>query len=339
MDNTLQKQIQEITDKLEQGVRDVFTGENYARYLTTMSKFHNYSLNNIILIAMQKPNASLIAGYHAWKKLHGRQVMKGEKGIKILAPSPYKVKKVVEKIDPITKKAIIGNDGKSIKEEKEIIIPAYKVVTVFDVSQTEGRELPTLGVNELTGEVEGYNLFFKALDESCPVPIRFDAIEGSTKGYFSRTKNEIVIKQGMSQIQTIKTAVHERAHQILHSDQNQGSRSRSRKEVEAESVAYAVCQHYGIDTSDYSFAYIAGWSDGKDTPELKNSLDLIRKTASQMISIIDKALEEIGHEKENSKNERPSVLVSLHMKKEHARKVESNHDRSNIEKINRMGER
>lgn len=339
MDNSLQKQMQEITDKLEQGVQDVFTSENYARYLKTMSKFHNYSLNNIILIAMQKPDASLIAGYQAWKKLHGRQVMKGEKGIKILAPSPYKVKKMVDKIDPITKKAIIGNDGKSVKEEKEIVIPAYKVVTVFDVSQTEGRELPTLGVNELTGEVESYDLFFKALDESCPIPIRFEAIEGSTKGYFSRTKNEIVVKQGMSQIQTIKTTVHERAHQMLHSDQNQGSQSRSNKEVEAESVAYAVCQHYGIDTSDYSFAYIAGWSDGKDTPELKNSLDLIRKTASQMISIIDKALEEIGHEKENSKNERPSVLASLHRKQEQARKAESDHDRSNVEKTNRMGVR
>lgn len=240
---------------------------------------------------------------------------------------------MVDKIDPVTQKAIIGNDGKSIKEEKEIVIPAYKVVTVFDVSQTEGRELPTLEVNELTGEVEEYDLFFKALDKSCPVPIRFEAIENGTKGYFSRIKNEIVIKQGMSQTQTIKTAVHERAHQMLHSDQNQGLQSRSSKEVEAESVAYVVCQHYGIDTSDYSFAYIASWSDGKDTPELKKSLDLIRKTASQMISVIDKTLEEISHER-TRENERPSVLENLHTKQEQARRADG--ARSSIEKNSRI---
>ena len=293
MDNALQKQLQEITDRLEQGVSDIFTSENYIKYLETMSKFHNYSLNNIILINMQKPDATMIAGYNAWKKLHGRQVMKGEKGIKILAPSPYKVKRSVEKLDSQTQKPIIGQDGKPVMVEKEIIIPAYKVVSVFDVSQTEGKELPTLGVNELTGEVDGYDAFFEAINKCCPVPIMFEEIKDGAKGYFSHAFNYIAIKEGMSQQQTIKTAIHEMAHQKLHSGENGLKQSKRSREVEAESTAYTVCQHYGIDTSDYSFTYVAGWSKGKEMSELKDSLDIIRKAASEMITDIDQALEEL----------------------------------------------
>lgn len=303
MDNALQKQLQEITDRLEQGVSDIFTSENYIKYLETMSKFHNYSLNNIILINMQKPEASLIAGYNAWKKFHGRQVMKGEKGIKILAPSPYKVKRSVEKLDPQTQKPIIGQDGKPVMEEKEITIPAYKIVSVFDVSQTEGKELPTLSVNELAGEVDGYDAFFEAINKCCPVPIMFEEIKDGAKGYFSHAFNYIAIKEGMSQQQTIKSAIHEMVHQKLHSGENGLKQSKRSREVEAESTAYTVCQHYGIDTSDYSFTYVAGWSKGKEMSELKDSLDIIRKTASEMITDIDQALEELYLEKVENKQE------------------------------------
>ena len=327
MDNSLQKQMQEITDRLEKGVQEIFSGENYKKYLAAMSKFHNYSLNNLILIMLQKADASLIAGYQAWKKLHGRQVMRGEKGIKILAPSPYKVKRMVDKIDPETQKPVKGKDGKIIKEEKEIVVPAYRMVTVFDVSQTEGRELPTIGANELTGAVDGYDSFLKALDKSCPVPIKFKEIEGKAKGYFSLTENEIAVKQGMSEIQTVKTIIHEMAHQKLHSGLDAVKQTRSSKEVEAESIAYVVSQHYGIDTSDYSFSYVVGWSDGKETTELKNSLDVIRKTASEMISDIDGALEEIHLVNSRDKNTKISVLTNLHDKQERIRKES---DRSSL---------
>lgn len=326
MDNSLQKQMQEITDRLEKGVQEIFSGENYKKYLAAMSKFHNYSLNNLILIMLQKPDASLIAGYQAWKKFHGRQVLKGEKGIKILAPSPYKVKRMVDKLDPKTQKPIRDKDGEIIKEEKELVVPAYRVVTVFDISQTEGKELPTLGVNELSGTVDGYDLFLKALDKSCPVPIKFKEIEGKVKGYFSLTENEIAVKQGMSEIQTMKTILHEMAHQRLHSDLDV-RQTRSSKEVEAESIAYVVSQHYGIDTSDYSFSYVVGWSDGKETTELKNSLDVIRKTASEMISDIDGALEEIHLVNSRDKNTKMSVLTNLHDKQERIRKES---DRSSL---------
>ncbi len=340
MDNALQKQLQEITDKLEQGVNDIFTSENYRKYLETMSKFHNYSLNNIILINMQKPGASMIAGYNAWKKLHGRQVMKGEKGIKILAPSPYKVKRSVEKLDPQTQKPILGQDGKPVMEEKEITIPAYKVVSVFDVSQTEGKELPTLGVDELSGDVDGYDEFFEAIKKSCPVSIRFEEIQDGAKGYFSHTSNYIAVKEGMSQQQTIKTALHEMTHQKLHSGENRLKQNRRNMEVEAESTAYTVCQHYGIDTSDYSFTYVAAWSEGKETSELKDSLDRIRKAASEMITDIDHALETLQQEK----MKRPSVLDNLHTKQEQVKKTQ--HDQSSKaaedqrhEKMNRRVER
>lgn len=340
-----QNQLQEIMDKLEQGVKNVFSSEKYTQYLMTMAKFHNYSLNNILLINMQKPSATLVAGYNAWKKLHGRNVMKGEKGIKILAPSPYKVKRQVEKIDPQTRKPVLDKDGQPVTEEKEITIPAYKVVSVFDVSQTEGKELPTLA-NELTGEVENFDIFFDALTRACPVPISYKEISSGAKGYFSYADNEIAVKQGMSQLQTVKTTVHEMTHQKLHSNPNLldplHMQTRSSKEVEAESVAYVVCQHYEIDTSDYSFSYVAGWSEGKETPELKESLDTIRKAASEMIMDIDKALEEIS--KEMIKDKKPSLLNNLHKKQEQIKNTEKGKQQStvkkhNIEKNQREGER
>ncbi len=316
----LQKQLQEITDRLEQGVRDVFTSENYKKYLSAMSRFHNYSLNNILLIAMQKPDATLIAGYTAWKKLHGRQVMRGERGIKILAPAPYTVKRDITKTDPITQKPVIGEDGRPETEEREVVIPAYKIVSVFDVSQTEGKEIPTLGINELTGDIKDYDTFFKALCMSCPVQVSFEKISTNAKGYFSHAENRIAVKEGMSQMQIVKTTLHEMAHQKLHSGQEQ--QDRSTKEIEAESVAYVVCQHYGIDTSDYSFSYVAGWSEGKEIPELRDSLDTVRKASLELIYSIDTSLEEINYIMEAKRSvaidtdKRPSLVENLHRKQE-----------------------
>ena len=278
------EKLKEITDRLEQGITELFDSERYREYLRVMSKFHNYSFNNTLLIAMQKPDASLVAGFSAWKNNFGRNVIKGQKGIKIIAPSPYKVKQEMKKIDPHTQQPIIGKDGKPVTEEKEITIPAYKVVSVFDVSQTEGRELPDIAVNELTGDVERYRDFFAALEKTSPVPIGFEQIPGSSHGYYHLEDKRIAIQEGMSELQTLKTAIHEIAHAKLHDidlnapeNEQQPRIDRRTREVEAESVAYTVCQHYGLDTSDYSFGYIAGWSSGKELAELKGSLETIRK--------------------------------------------------------------
>ena len=303
-DNTQYQKVKEITDQLEQGIQDLFESEKYMSWLRTMSKFHDYSLNNTLLIAFQRPDATLVAGYTAWQKQFGRQVQKGEKAIKILAPAPYKEKVEIEKIDPITRTPILDADGKPVREVQEVTRPAFKVVSVFDVSQTEGREIPSLGVDELSGDVREYEMFFEALKRSCPVPMEFENIEGSAKGYYHQMEQRIAIREGMSQVQTIKTAIHEMAHQRLHAVDPLDEKSeiinqtRSSKEVEAESVAYTVCQHYGIETSDYSFAYVAGWSHGKETPELKASLNTIRKTANEMITEIDGHIAEINKEME-----------------------------------------
>ena len=293
------EKLKEITDRLEQGIAELFDSERYKEYLKVMSKFHNYSFRNTVLIAMQKPDASLVAGFSAWKNNFGRNVMKGQKGIKIIAPSPFKIRQEVEKIDPHTQKPIIGKDGKPVTEEKEVKIPAYKVVSVFDVSQTEGKELPDIAVDELTGDVDRYKDFFAALEKTSPVPIAFENIGGGSHGYYHLEDKRIAINEGMSELQTLKTAIHEIAHAKLHDiDLNapkdeQPRVDRRTREVEAESVAYTVCQHYGLDTSDYSFGYVAGWSSGRELSELKSSLETIRSAAAEIINSIDENLAEL----------------------------------------------
>ena len=293
------EKLKEITDRLEQGITELFDSERYKEYLKVMSKFHNYSFRNTVLIAMQKPDASLLAGFSAWKNNFERNVMRGQKGIKIIAPSPYKIKQEMQKIDPHTQKPIIGKDGKPVTEEKEITIPAYKVVSVFDVSQTEGKELPDIAVDELTGDVDRYKDFFAALEKTSPVPIAFENIGGGSHGYYHLEDKRIAINEGMSELQTLKTAIHEIAHAKLHDiDLNapkdeQPRVDRRTREVEAESVAYTVCQHYGLDTSDYSFGYVAGWSSGRELSELKSSLETIRSAAAEIINSIDENLAEL----------------------------------------------
>lgn len=276
---TQKERIKEITEQLEAGVVAVFESDAYKTYLKCMSKFHNYSLNNTLLIALQRPDASLVAGYNAWKKDHGRQVRKGEKGIKIIAPCKYKVE--LEEKDDDGNQKITEHMG-------------FKVATVFDVAQTEGKELPTIGVNELTGDVSDYRKLFNALTEICPVPIYTEDIQNGAKGYYSDAERKIVIKSDMSQLQTLKTMIHEMAHEKLHAKEHLDPNhpvDRRTKEVEAESIAYTLCQHYSLDSSDYSFSYIAGYSSGKDIKELKASLERIRSAADEMITGIDKALE------------------------------------------------
>lgn len=290
------EQLKEITDKLEQGVSDVFSSDNYKQFLDTMAKFPRYSVNNNILIMMQKPDAQMCQSFTGWKEM-GRFVKKGEKGIKILAPAPYTIQREQTKLDD-RGNPMLDKDGEPIMESVEIKVNAFKVVSTFDVSQTEGKELPTLGVDELTGGVDGYGTFMEALKEVCPVPMTFENIEGGAKGFYSQTEKRIAIQEGMSEAQTVKTAIHEMAHQKLHAIENNGPKqTRGSKEVEAESVAYTVCQHYGIDTSDYSFSYVAGWSEGKEMPELKASLDTIRRAASEMITAIDEKVEELVTQK------------------------------------------
>ena len=305
-ENKNAQQVREITDKLEQGIKELFESERFKEYLRTMSKFYNYSFNNTLLIAMQKPEATYVAGYTSWQRNFDRQVMKGEKGIKILAPAPYKAQEEREKIDPLTQKPVIGADGKAVTETVEVLRPAFKVVSVFDVSQTDGKELPDIIVDELKGTVENYEAFFDALKQESPVPISFEDIPGGAKGFFSPVESRIAIQESMSEIQTVKTAIHEIAHAKLHAvkpDEKtapEEKKDRHTKEVEAESVAYTVCQRYGIETSDYSFGYIAGWSSGKETKELKSSLDTIRKTAAEMIEGIDAKLKVLLAEKAQS---------------------------------------
>lgn len=298
--------VKEITDKLEAGIQALFESEAFKNYLKTLSKFHDYSLNNTILIAMQKPDATLVAGYTAWQKNFGRQVQKGETGIRILAPTPYKKQMEVDRLDPVTQKPVLNPDGSTAKDLKEIMVPAFKVVNVFDVSQTDGKPLPTIGVDELSGNVTNYEMFFEALKRACPVPVGFEDIPSGAKGYYHTVDQRIALQEGMSQVQTVKTMIHEMAHQKLHAidpkdlPPEEPRLTRNAKEVEAEAVAYTVAQHYGIETSDYSFAYIAGWSHGKDTPELKASLDRIRKAADEMITSIDEQFLGIRREKESA---------------------------------------
>lgn len=305
-------ELHQITDKLEKGVKDVFQSDKYKQFLNVMAKFPRYSVNNTMLIMMQRPDAQLCQSFTGWKQM-GRYVKKGEKGISILAPAPYKIEREQTKLDE-KGRPVFDADGEPVKEKVEVTIRAFKVVKTFDLSQTDGKELPTIGPSELVGNIEGYPKLLQALQEISPVPVSFELIDGDAKGFYHLEDKKIVVQDGMSEVQTIKTLLHEMAHQKLHDKDNVPEAkdiSRNGKEVEAESVAYVVCQHYGINTSDYSFSYVAGWSEGKETPELKASLDKIRQTASEFIYQIDQRMEVLMAEKEQvqetAKAENPFV--------------------------------
>ena len=311
---TEKQKVQEITEKLEQGIKELFESEKYKTYLNTMSKFHNYSFNNTMLIAMQKPDATLVAGFKAWQKNFDRHVKKGEKGIRILAPAPYKIKEERDKIDPVTQELLLDKDGNPQKEEVEITIPAFRAVSVFDVAQTDGKPIPELAAKELLSDVEGYQDMIRAVEAISPVPIELEEIAGDSKGYYDREAKRIAVQENMSESQTLKTMIHEVAHSKLHSKEveqdEQMKKDRNTKEVEAESIAYTVCQHFGVDTSDYSFGYIAGWSSGRDTKELRASMDTIRRTASELITGIEEQLQELQRNREVSQEQtKESILL------------------------------
>lgn len=315
---TEKQKVKEITDRLEEGLKELFESKKYKSYLSMMSKFHNYSANNIQLITMQCPDATFVAGYKAWQTEYNRHVNRHEQGIRILAPAPYTMKKERDKVDPVTGEIVLDRDGMPQKEEVEIRIPAFRVVHVYDVSQTDGEPLPELEVKELLTTVEDYEDFIKAVSYISPVPVGFEDIPGDTRGYFSPSEKRIAVQEGMAQSQTIKTMVHETAHAILHdkevdrsNGQNIPVKDERTKEVEAESIAYTVCQHFGIDTSGYSFGYIAGWSSGKDMKELKSSLDTIRRTASELIMGIEEQLLELQRDRELMQEQEKEGLLLI----------------------------
>lgn len=334
--------VKELTAKLEQGVKDIFNNpdknngfdpEAYKEYLKNISKFHRYSFNNCMLIAMQNPDASLVAGYKTWEKEFERHVKKGEKGLKILAPSPYKIWQEQNKIDPQTNQPVLDANGKNVTEKVQVTIPSYRAVTVFDVSQTEGRELPRALSHgygkELKGNIENFDKFMEALKEISPVPIEYKTLYNGSKGYFSPGEEKIVINTDMEQIQTVKTGVHEVAHAILH-DPAKGTEkdsglTRGEKEVQAESVAFVVCQRFGIDTSDYSFSYVGNWSSGKELKELTASMSTIQKAAAGLIDSIEEKLKEMEHTKdapdkksENVKEDPEQETTKIELTKEPA---------------------
>lgn len=295
------QQMKEITERLEQGVKDIFTSEMYTTYLRTMAKFHNYSFNNTLLIAMQRPDATLVAGFNAWKNKFNRYVKKGEKGIQIIAPAPIKEVEEREKIDKDTGLAVLNENGEPEMERVEYVIPRFRVTTVFDVSQTDGKPIPSLEVNELTASVKDYALLTAAIEQVSPVSMRFDEIEGDAKGYYSDADKEICIQVGMGESQTIKTMIHEVAHAMLHNSdfmkQRGEEKDRLTKETEAESIAFTVCSALGIDTSDYSFPYVASWASGKEMKELKDSMDTIRLTAADFLEKLEAAVAERSAER------------------------------------------
>ena len=306
-------QTQQIVEQLEKGVSEVFESDQYKQYLQVMSKFHSYSYNNILLIAMQCPGATMVAGYESWQRLFKRHVSKGEKAIKILAPCPYKKVIMQDVTDPITHQPLKNSNGEVIKEKVQITIPAFRPVSVFDVSQTEGEPLPEMAsVQELIGEVDGFDTLQEIVESMAPCAVYHKDIEGSAKGYYSPADNQIVIKNGLSQQQEIKTMIHEIAHSLLHNSEKMKDKkiSRNDMEVQAESVAYTVCSALGIDTSDYSFGYIAGWSNGKDIKELKNALDLICDTSSSMIFHIENKLTE-RYEEKYGKNHGEAASIEI----------------------------
>ena len=319
------ERIQELTDKLEKGIAQVFDSDQYALYLKTMSKFHRYSFRNVLLIFSQCPEASHVAGFNAWKKDFGRTVKRGEHGIQILAPVTYTTLEAQPVLDPVTLKPLLNPDG----TVKTVVAPvkrqSFKVAHVFDISQTEGPELPRLGVNELTGTVKGYNAIFKAIRDISPVPVLFrDEAERRSKGAFYHDDQTIRINPGMSEVQTVKTSIHELAHAKLHNksegDEAISEKDRHTKEVEAESVAYVVCQHFGIDTSDYSFAYVAGWSKGREMDELKASLDTISNTAKEIIDGIESRCPELFQQPAQEEQTQHSVQRSTDLPGRKARR-------------------
>lgn len=301
------ERVKVLTEKLEAGVKEVFESEKYKTYLKAMSRFHHYSFGNVMLILMQCPEASLVAGYTTWKKQFGRTVKKGEHGIQIIAP--VKRSKLVsqDRLDPDTQQPVIGPDGKPEKEPVFVQYQGFQVAYVFDVSQTEGRELPSLGVDELTGDVPNFDAMFSAVEAISPVPVEFRPASAA-KGCFNHLERKIYVNEGMSQVQTLKTLIHETAHALLHDssvlDDEIPKKDRHTKEVEAESIAYVVCQHFGIDTSDYSFPYVTGWSRDKELPELKASLDCISKTASSLITSMEAACPELAVDKAEKPKEK-----------------------------------
>ena len=306
------KDIDSIMQSLESGVEELFTSNRYQEFLKTMAKFHNYSFNNTMLIAMQRPDATLVTSYKNWQSM-GRQVMKGEKGITIIAPAPYKKMKEKEVLDE-NQRPIMGTDGKPKTEQVEVTVPHFKAVTVFDIAQTSGEPIQTLAPELLTAAVQDFDSFMQAIQKISPVPIRFDEIDGNANGYYHNADKEIVIKKGLSESQTLKTAIHETAHAKLHDKEIMESlgveKDRLTKEVEAESVAYCVCSSFGLDTSDYSFPYIAGWSSSREMKEMKASMDVIRKTAGEMIDQLTEELEIILEEKQKTElHEKYGILV------------------------------
>lgn len=295
--------VKALTEQLESGVKAVFESEKYKNYLNAMSRFHHYSFGNVMLILMQCPEASMVAGYTTWKKQFGRTVKKGEHGIMILAPAPYKRIVETEKIDPLTKAPILDANGDPVRETDYLVQQSFKVVYVFDVSQTEGRELPSLGVGELSGEVEHFERIFAAVEALSPVPVEYRPAQKS-KGCYSHLEQKIYLNRGMSQVQTLKTLIHETAHALLHARPEAADKDRHTREVEAESIAYVVCQHFGIDTADYSFPYVTSWSSGKELDELKASLDCISKTASGLITAMESACPELAADKAEKPKEK-----------------------------------
>lgn len=306
---TSKDRMREIVDSIENGIKELFESDKYQQYLSTMSRFHRYSVNNTMLIYMQRPDATHVAGFNKWRDQFGRNVLKGEKGIRIIAPTPYKKKVEEIKTDPETNAPVLDADGKAIIEEKEIRIPMFKVVSVFDVSQTAGKPLPQLAA-DLSGNVQQYEVFMEALRRASPVPMEIKPVARDTDGFFSIKAQSITIRAGMSEVQTVCAAVHEIAHAKLHDYEHMteladdgetilvpGEKSRNTEEVEAESISYAVCQYYGIETGENSFGYIATWSKGKELKELRASLETINKTASELITDIDRNFAEICKER------------------------------------------
>ena len=292
------QEMDEIAAKLEQGVQDIFASDDYKKFLSVMAQMPHYSINNQILIMLQNPEATMCNSFTGWKK-QNRFVKAGEKGLRILAPAPYQMEREQEKVGA-DGKPMLDKDGEPIKERVKITVNAFKPVSTFDISQTDGEPLPQLGVAELVGNVEGYGTLLQAIMDASPVPITFENIESGAKGYYHQTEKRIAIQEGMSEVQTIKTALHEIAHARYHALEvadKADQKTKSQKECEAESIAFVCCAHYGLNTSDYSFGYVAGWSSGKETPELKASLQTIKAGASEIIDAIDQRIRELTYDR------------------------------------------